>query len=153
MPYERSAGAVVFFQQGSRIEYLVLQYAAKHWDFPRGNVEKGEREEDTARREIREETGLTEIEILPGFRQKVSWFYREKGTARAVFKEAIYLLARSSGKEVKLSPEHTGFAWLPFEEAKSRLTFSNSREVVEKAEKMLRRRGKRLRTRGQPRRR
>ena len=54
---ETSAGAVIF-RRDNEIKYLILHYKFKgdYWDFPRGNIEKGETEEQTAVREIKEET-------------------------------------------------------------------------------------------------
>jgi 8-oxo-dGTP pyrophosphatase MutT (NUDIX family) len=100
-------------------------------------VEPGEDEEQTARREIEEETGLNNLEILPGFREKISWFYRKKGESKPSYKEAVYFLARTSTTSINLSPEHTAFKWLAFTEAKKQATFINARQVLEKANKFL----------------
>ena len=51
MKNEKSAGAIVFHENKKR-EFLVLQYAGKHWDFPRGNIEKNETEKEAAEREM-----------------------------------------------------------------------------------------------------
>lgn len=76
MPQEFSAGAVIF-HKNEKIEYLLLKYKAKHWDFPKGHIEKGESYEETIRREVKEETGLTEIEFLNGFKKSIRFFFRQ----------------------------------------------------------------------------
>jgi len=136
MPYERSAGAVIFYRKAKTIEYLILQYRHEGWDFPRGAIEKGEEEKQTARREIREETGLKNLEFILGFRKKVSWFYRSKNN-KTIYKEAIYFLARSRDKKVELSSEHTNFQWLPFQKALEQLTFDNAKKILQKAHEHL----------------
>lgn len=135
MPRERSSGAVIFRKFG-HILYLLLKYTYKttFWDFPKGNIEEGETEEETARREIKEETGLENIRLVPGFKEKISYFYRREG--QTIFKEVVYFLAESQKAEVKISEEHTGYEWVDFETAKSRLK-DNSREVLEKANAFL----------------
>lgn len=132
MALERSAGAVVFHEdeEGSLL-FLLLQYGPGHWDFPRGNMEKGESEEDTAVREVREETGLTGLRFVPGFREEVTWYYRREG--KTIRKTASYLLAESPYQEVTLSWEHQGYAWLPYEEARKRVTFDNAKRTLRKA--------------------
>ena len=57
MKREKSAGAIVFRKEKEPV-YLLLHYEAKHWDFPKGHVEKNETDEQTVRREIQEETGI-----------------------------------------------------------------------------------------------
>jgi bis(5'-nucleosidyl)-tetraphosphatase len=71
---EKSAGAVVFYRD-AQVEYLLLR--ANHWEFPKGLVDANESEQDTAVREVREETGL-EIKLLPNFRETIQYFYRRK---------------------------------------------------------------------------
>lgn len=85
MPYERSAGTIIFYKSGRRIEYLLIQYHAKYWDFPRGHVEKGESDQETAKREIKEETGLKDLIFIPGFERKVSWFFKKKGENKSIY--------------------------------------------------------------------
>ena len=58
MKKEKSCGAVVYRETGEQIEILLIRHKnGGHWAFPKGHVEKKETEEDTALREIREETG------------------------------------------------------------------------------------------------
>jgi len=120
----------------SGIRYLLLHYHYKtyFWDFPKGNIEKGESEEETARREVKEETGLEDLKFIEGFKEKISYFYRREG--EIVSKEVLYFLAKSEEERVILSKEHIGSEWVDYETAKSRLK-ENSKKVLEKANKFL----------------
>jgi 8-oxo-dGTP pyrophosphatase MutT (NUDIX family) len=132
---EKSVGAVIF-RKDKEIKYLLLHYRYKtdYWDFPKGNIEKGEEEEDTVRREIKEETGIEDIKFVDGFKEKISYFYRREG--ELVSKEVVYFLIETSISEVKISEEHVGYEWVNFDNAKKRLK-ENSKKVLEKAVKFL----------------
>jgi 8-oxo-dGTP pyrophosphatase MutT (NUDIX family) len=131
---EKSCGAVVF-KKDSEINYLLLQYEAGHWDFVKGNVEKGETEQETAVRELREETGISNARFMDGFRERISYYYKRQGAT--VFKEVVFFLMESGTKEVKLSFEHVNFAWLTYDGAMEKLTFKNARDVLRKAQDFL----------------
>ena len=133
MALEKSCGALIFRLDGAKRLYLLLHYAGGHWDFPKGHVEKGESEEQTARREIHEETGLTSLEFLPGFREEISYSFRHN-TGEEAQKQVAFFLASTSEKLVHLSDEHIGFAWLPFAAAKKKATYENARMLLDKAE-------------------
>jgi len=142
MPVEKSAGAVVFRRENSKIFYLLLHYpGASHraekdyWDFPKGHIERGEKIEETVKREVFEETGLKDIEILPGFKETINYFFKFEG--KNILKFVTFFLAQTKEKDVKISFEHIGYEWLPYEEAIKRLTFQNSREVLKKAHEFL----------------
>lgn len=134
MKREFSVGAVLFRRDTGR-KYLLLHYEAGHWDFPKGNVEKGEKPEDTAKREIKEETGIEDIRFIPGFDEKIRYFYKRERTT--ITKEVEFLLAETKSENVKLSFEHTGFEWLEYEGAYRRTTFRNSKDILKKAESVL----------------
>jgi len=136
---ERSAGTVIFRLADHQILYLLLHYDLGHWDFPKGKIEKGESTEQTIRREVREETGITAIDFVPGFKETVNYIFQQKGDL--IKKWVVYLLGQTSQPEVKLSFEHQGSDWLPFEEALERITFKNTREVLHAADKYLKLRG------------
>jgi len=133
MTPEKSCGALIFRLEGEKRLYLLLHYAGGHWDFPKGHVEKGESEEETARREIAEETGITPLEFLPGFRETVSYSFRHS-TGEMAEKTVAFFLAKTNEKLVKLSDEHMGFAWLPYEAARKKATYENAQNLLRKAE-------------------
>jgi len=135
MPIERSAGAVVFRRENKKNFYLLLHYRAGHWDFPKGNIEKREKPEDTARREIFEETGIEDIEFVLGFKETIKYFYKLRG--KTIFKIVVYFLAEAKSKKVKISWEHIGYRWLPYREALERLTFHNAKDMLRKAHQHL----------------
>ena len=133
---EKSCGALIFRNEGGKRSYLLLHYAGGHWDFPKGHVESGESEEQTARREIQEETGITSLEFLSGFREMISYTFRHN-TGEVAQKQVAFFLAKTDEKRVCLSDEHIGFAWLSYLSAKKKATYENARSLLEKAEKKL----------------
>jgi len=131
---ERSAGAVVYrHSDGGRI-YLLLQNAGR-WDFPKGRVEKGETEVQTVLREVKEETGLTDLKIVPGFRKMIEYFYRREG--KNIHKQVTYLLGETKEDRVTISYEHQGFGWFPYGEALDRASYDNSKITLKEAEQFL----------------
>lgn len=136
---EISAGAIVFrIDERSRApRYLLLHYESGHWDFVKGHIEGKETEEETLRREAKEEAGLADLKLIRGFREKISYFYMKEG--KTVAKDVIFLLAETavSEKDIKISFEHTGYLWLSFEDAVKKVTYDNSRNVLKKANEFL----------------
>ncbi len=139
MPKEKSAGVVVFRKEGDKIYYLLLHYGAGHWGFPKGHVEKGETEKETAIREAEEETGIKDLEFVEGFKEWIKYFYKEtyglkdKKKASWVVKIVDFYLAETKTKEIKISLEHKGCRWLPFEEAIGQITFKKAKDILERA--------------------
>lgn len=135
MPKEKSVGAVIFRRERDETLFLLLHYDAGHWDFPKGHMEQNETEQQTLLREVQEETGLEKLELLHGFKQQTSYFFRREG--RAIFKEVVFYLVETREEKIKLSSEHKGFQWMPFEQAAKKITFKNSRSVLLKAKQFL----------------
>jgi len=135
-PDERSAGFVLYSMDGGVRKYLLLRHRyGGHWGFPKGHIEVGESEMEAALRETREETGITEVQLISGFRKASRYhFYRGR---RPVFKENVYFLGRAAFSKPTLSREHTQCKWLPVAEARERLTFDNARYMLDAAEQLL----------------
>jgi len=151
MPREKSAGIIVYRMENNVPHYLLLHYTPSekgrkgHWGFTKGHVEKGETEEQAARRETAEETGISQLEITPGFKRSEKYFFKKvyglKGEARKkapwVFKLVIFFLAETNVKEVRLSDEHIGYVWLPYQEARKKINFKNSKELLRTANEFI----------------
>ena len=135
MPREISAG-MILFRRTPEPHYLLLHYESGHWDFPKGHIESGEDPEETAKRELQEETGISEMRLVDGYRQTLRYFFRQKGIG--IFKVVIFFLGETTQYEVTLSAEHVGFDWLSYDAALARLTFKNSRDILIKAREHLR---------------
>ncbi|MDW8083685.1 MAG: bis(5'-nucleosyl)-tetraphosphatase [Candidatus Caldarchaeum sp.] len=133
---ERSAGAVIYHREENGVEYLLLKYGAGHWDFPKGHIEKNESEIQAVLREVREETGLNELQIIDGFRKVINYMFMKEG--RLVRKEVVFYLGEAIEKNVTLSPEHLDYVWLPLEKALEKLTFKTAKETLMEADKYLR---------------
>lgn len=142
MPFEKSAGAVLYRKHNGKPEYLLLHYPSKkggHWDFPKGHVEKDEAELDTVRREVEEETGFKDIRIDEGFKTYIKYFFRAYDDSKKTVMKIVdfYTAEVLDDKEPKISDEHIDFAWLSYEEAHERITYKKSKEILEKANKFL----------------
>ena len=141
MKQEISAGAVVYYIQPGTglIEYLILHYNAGHWDFPKGKIEEHETPRQAAVREMKEETQLT-LELDSDFEQSISYYFKDK-TSTTISKTVTLYLARSHTEEVTLSPEHIYYKWLIFEDALKQLSFGNSRQILQMADRYIHARG------------
>lgn len=119
-PKQLSAGAVVVRRVGAEWRLLVLR-AFRNWDFPKGLVEPGEAPFVAAKREVAEETGLTDLEFPHGESCRETLPYAEDKVAR-------YYLAETEQEQVELPishelgrPEHHEWRWVTFDEAEELL--------------------------------
>lgn len=144
MPVERSAGIIFFRNTSGGRKYLVLRSSyhgkdGKHsfWDFPKGLLEKGEKGIDAAKREAVEESGIEDFEIVSGFKETIRYFVRHDRDKKAILKFAAMFLAEAKTDEVKLSWEHDAYGWLPYGDAKERITVPQMKKALEAAETFL----------------
>ena len=147
MPVERSAGAVIFCESGKGREYLLLRHqpsgntrasrpvSAGHWSFPKGHVEQGETTEQTVRREVKEETGITRIEFIPDFKETIRYFINYDGQKRLKF--VAFFLAKTNQRKITVSFEHQGSAWLFYEQAIVTVTYRSDKQVLKAAEAFI----------------
>lgn len=134
---EKSCGVLVFRPSEQGREYLVLHYPSGHWDFPKGHVEEFDRDEEaTALRELAEETSLIDVKIKEGFKDKVYYEF-DRGKKERVQKTVIFFIAKSNESSIELSHEHQDFLWLSYEEARSKVTFKNAKDLLKRAEDFL----------------
>ena len=132
---ERSAGAVVFRRAPGGPRYLLLRYPAGHWDLPKGNIEKGEQPIETMVREVREETGIVDLRVIPGYEKKIEYFYRRDG--KKVHKTVVFFLAETSVEKVTISFEHQDYGWFDYAEAIKTVTYPNARRLIREGEAFI----------------
>lgn len=134
----KSVGAIVLNKQNHTL--LVFQEKNKYWEFPKGKIEEGEREIDTLKREIYEETGITRFQMFKNFRKTVYYDFQHEG--RLIRREVVYFLIRTSDK-VKISDEHGEYLWLPIKRAQQRLKHVNQVRLLNQVTKRLNPHGRR----------
>lgn len=136
MVQETSSGGIVVFRGLDAPLFLLLQHeGGKHWDVPKGHVEKGETLEETALREIMEESGIPKesLTVLAKLKHvnRYSFFHNRS----RIEKEVHLFLVESSTDQVTLSNEHINYGWFEECDINAQLTFDTSlpafREVYE----------------------
>ena len=133
MKREKSCGALVVRKNGESYDLVLLRHRfGGHWSFPKGHVEAGENEQQTALREVREETGLT-IRIMEGFRESVEYFPKP-----GVKKQVVYFLGEALTETlVRQEEEISEVKWTPMAEADSQVTFANDKRLIRLAKRRL----------------
>ena len=133
MEQEKSCGAVIFRKHHGNTELLLIKHTnGGHWSFPKGHVEPGETEAETARREVREETGL-EVQIDTSFREVVSYSPRKD-----TIKNVVYFLAWVKSKEIHPQPEEVSqVKWVEISLAAKWLNYDNDRQLVNRVKAII----------------
>lgn len=127
--YERSCGAVVYRKIGGMIRFLLIKNKrSAHWGFPKGHVECGETDHQTAYREVLEETGI-HITIHPDFVTKSQYTIQGKVEKNV----NIYLAATTDTQTTIQKEEIEDYIWLCFDKAMNKLRFENDRIILQKA--------------------
>lgn len=110
-----SAGGVVFSIFPEDIKFLLLKHQRGHWGFPKGHRESGESTKFAALREIREETGVLNFEVLERLDYELRYQVFEDGKRRPK-KVTLYLVRIPYPPNIEISSEHTNFKWVTAEE-------------------------------------
>lgn len=129
MQYEKSCGAVVYRKYHGNTEILLIKHVnSGHWSFPKGHVEAGETEVETAKREIMEETSIEAL-IDSTFRETVSY-----SPKKDVQKEVVYFIAKAKNTNFILQKSEVSEAkWVDINYAYNILTYDNDKNIVNKA--------------------
>jgi 8-oxo-dGTP pyrophosphatase MutT (NUDIX family) len=134
-----SAGGVVVRHAGAGLEVaLIMPRGTQRWQLPKGLVDAGEAPETTARREVREETGI-DAEVLSPIDSIDYWYVgTDRDGTRVRFHKSVhfFLLAYRAGDVCEHDHEVSDARWVPIAGAVDLLAFPNERAVVEKARRM-----------------
>jgi 8-oxo-dGTP pyrophosphatase MutT (NUDIX family) len=134
MREEVSAGIILFNEIVDK-EFLLLNYPSKHWDFVKGKIEKDETPLETALRETKEETGISDVEFIDGFKEEIEYnFYADN---QEIHKKVIFFLGKTKTIDIILSHEHLDFIWLDFNNALEKITYKNAKNLLKKSRNFL----------------
>lgn len=133
MRYEKSCGAIVYRRFHGNIEILLIRHInSGHWSFPKGHVESGETEIETAVREIKEETAI-DVLIDPTFRETVSY-----SPKRDTQKIVVYFIARARNYNFMPQKEEISeVRWVDIGYVSHLLTYENDKNIVMKAKNII----------------
>ena len=130
--YEKSCGAVMYTETDGIRKFILITNISGHIGFPKGHIEIGEDEEQTALREVYEETGV-KTQLIKGFRE--SYNYLINGFIK---KKAVYYLAHFNAEDVKMNiMEISEYRLVTYEEAISILNFKHDRDILTKANEFI----------------
>jgi 8-oxo-dGTP pyrophosphatase MutT (NUDIX family) len=131
--YEKSCGAIVIYRSDNNYKILLVKnHNGRNFSFPKGHVEKGETEQQTAIREVKEETGL-DIEIIDSFREVAD--YCPFGKIR---KRVVFFMAQAFSDKVRIQEEELdSYMWIDLFEAHHKCTYDNDLRVIRKARENL----------------
>lgn len=138
MRNEYSAGIVLFHKNRTDIEYLVIKHSKGHWSFPKGHIEKGETKLETARREVEEETGISDVEVIDTdllLRDEYIYDFGKKGI---IFKHVYYFIGEAKIKTTSIDvSEVLDYRWCDYESAHNLITYEQTKKVLEEAHKII----------------
>jgi len=127
----KSCGIILFIKQNNQTKFLLIRQNVGHWSFPKGKMEKDETELETALRELREETGITECKILNDLELVDNYTFKQ-GDQEHV-KSVKYFVGEIKNPDVKLlKSELMDYIWLEFDEAMKLITHESTKELFEK---------------------
>ena len=126
---EKSFGAVIINEKGEFV--LIKHQNGAHWDFPKGHKENDETDRETVIREVLEETGL-KVRLIDGFKEKSKY-----SPVPGVEKTVTFYFGFSMGQVSIQEDEVMEYEYLPYEAAKERITFNESREIIKTAKQFI----------------
>lgn len=135
--FQVSSGGIIFRRRGGKVEIaLIAVKGGNVWCLPKGIVDKGENPEETALREVREETGLTG-RILGRIGSISYWYFIKEENAKCKKTVDFYLMEYEKGSTKDHDWEVDEASWVPIEEAAERASYKGDRRIIEKAKEMI----------------
>jgi 8-oxo-dGTP pyrophosphatase MutT (NUDIX family) len=137
---ETSAGGVVYRVIDATPHFLLIRDPYRNWGLPKGHIEGGETPAQAALREVAEETGLPELNVVAEL-PTIDWFFRDRGRLIHKFCHFFLLEAGPGDTCPQLDEGITECIWQPLPAALETLSYANAREVLRAAGEQLNGRG------------
>lgn len=132
LPISRGIGALVI---NSREEILLLfRTEHRYWECVKGKPQPHECEEETLQRELEEEIGIQLYEVIPGFRQEITYTFHVND--QLMERRVVFSLIRTD-QPIRISKEHSEYRWCSFDEAHQLLTHENYKKMLSVAQEAL----------------
>lgn len=128
---EKSCGAVIYKKENNKIYYLLLKMNYGHTSLCKGHQEEGETDQETAIREIKEETNL-DVSLNTDFKVKITYQPNELAIKDVYFYLATPIDQKAVPQDLH-DEEVNSFEWCEYEEALFKITYDSDRNVLKKA--------------------
>jgi len=134
---EPTAGGIVFRHGEKGVEILLIQDAKDRWTIPKGHIEEGETAQQTARREIGEEAGLNQVDIL-GWLGKIHFRYRRIDKLVLMTTQIYLVRAKGDTNDIKKEEWMNGIKWFTFQDALDAIEYEDIGKLMLLAMKRIR---------------
>ncbi len=139
---EPTAGGIVYrHDKNGGVEILLIQDAKDRWTIPKGHIEEGETAQETAKREIAEEAGLKDTEVL-GWLGKIHFRYRRINTLVLMTTQIYLVRAKGDTNAIQKEEWMNGIKWFSFHDALDHIEYEDIGKLMLLAMKRIRQGGK-----------
>jgi bis(5'-nucleosidyl)-tetraphosphatase len=132
---DQSYGIVPLRRSQGQWEVLLVQHLKGHWSMPKGHPDPGETPQETAKRELFEETGLTVLQFFSDVSFQES--YRFKSSNRIIDKKVDYYVAEVVGEVRVQKQELQDALWLSFDQAIQKVSFTEARSILTRSMRLM----------------
>ena len=136
---EPTAGGIVFRHGEKGVEILLIQDAKDRWTIPKGHIEEGETAKQTAAREIGEEAGLKDIDVLDWL-GKIHFRYRRIDKLVLMTTQIYLMKVKTDGNEIKKEDFYANIKWFEFNEALDEAEYEDIGRLMLLAKRRIRER-------------
>lgn len=135
---EPTAGGIVFRRdKNEQVEILLIQDHKDRWTIPKGHIEEGETAQQAARREIGEEAGLNDVDVL-GWLGKIHFRYRRVDKLVLISQQVYLMRVKTDGNEIQKEEWMNGIKWFKYHDALDAIEYEDIGKLMLLAMKRIR---------------